>query len=164
MTDIVKDVQYALQEAPGIQALVVEPYIGKDAGWVNGWIFDSSLSTRIENTQRCAIVVSYGGGWRPPLDSNTVRFPLVVVDIWADPTRDTDNSVLTHDAKTKCFHIYSEVFKVLHLLDRSTDDGGAIYFDQTRIISSESLGEPDLSWVQDGNGARMLRSRFGISY
>ena len=89
---------------------------------------------------------------------------MVVVDIWADPTRAAHNSVVTHDAKAKCFRIYEEVFKVLHLTKRSTDDGESIYFNQTRIISSEALGEPDLSWVQDGNGARMLRCRFGISY
>lgn len=164
MTDIVAAVQTALQEDAGIQALVAAPYIGEDAGWVNGWIFDSTLGARIENSQRCAIVVSYGGGWNAPLDSNLVRFPLVVVDIWADPTRAADNSVLTHDAKAKCFRIYDEVFRTLHLLDRADSSGEFIYFGDTRIMSSEALGEPDLQWVNDGNGARMLRCRFGISY
>lgn len=164
MTDIVKDVQYALQAAPGIQSLVVAPYIGKDAGWVNGWIFDSSLQVGMENSQRCAIVINYGGGWFPPLEGNTNRFPMVVVDIWADPTRGIDNSVTVDDAKSKCFKIFDEVFKVLHLVNRDTPSGGAIFFDQTRIISSELLGEPDLTKVDDGNGAKMLRCRFGISY
>lgn len=164
MTDIVEAVQTALQDDAGIQALVVAPYLGEDAGWVNGWIFDSALGTRIENSQRCAIVVSYGGGWNAPPDGNLVRFPLVVVDIWADPTRSADNSVLKHDAKAKCFTIYDEVYRVLHRVDRADDNGDFIYFGGLRIISSESLAEPDLQWVTDGNGARMLRCRFGISY
>lgn len=164
MTDIVNAVQQALQEHPPIQALVAEPYIGSDAAWVNGWIFDSSLSTRIENSQRCAIVVSYGGGWNVPLDGNTVRFPQVIVDIWADPTRAADNSVSVDDAREKALKIYDAVFSLLHRVKRSTDDGGAIYFGGVRVITSESLGEPDLQPVIDGNGAKMLRCRFGLSY
>lgn len=164
MTDIAKDVQAYLQAHPAVQEMVTDPYIGSDDAWVHGWIFDSNLKVRIENSQRCAIVVSYGGGWFPSLESNTVRFPLVVVDIWADPTRKADMSVAVDDAKTKCFDIYDAVFKALHLVNRDTPSGGAIFFDQTMITSSESLGDPDLTWVDEGNGARMLRGRFGLSY
>jgi hypothetical protein len=163
-TDIVKDVQYYLQEQPEIQALVTPPYIGSDDGWVNGWIWDSNLQGRIENSQLCAIVISYAGGWVAPLDDHTVSFPAVVVDIWADPSRKEDNSVLVHDAKTKCFTIHAAVKKALHLNQkRSRSDASAIYFGNTRVTSSELLGEPDLQWVTDGNGARMLRARYGIS-
>jgi hypothetical protein len=164
VTDIVKDVQYALQESPSIQELVTSGLIGSGAGWVNGWIFDSDLSVRMENTQKCAIVVSYAGGHRALEPDSQTHIPLVVVDIWADPTREADNSVRVHDAKTKAFTVYDAVHKTLHLIDRGTSSGGAVFFDQTRIISSEVLGEPELNWVTDGNGTRMLRCRVGISY
>lgn len=164
MTDIVAAVQQHLQQHPAVQALVQAPYIGKDSGWVNGWIFDSELSVRIENSQRCAIVISYAGGWRTAEEKSTTRFPSVAVDIWADPTRSADNSVLVHDAKTKCFRIYDAVFEALHLREITNEDGSFLYFSDVRITSSESLGEPNLQWVTDGNGARMLRAIFGISY
>lgn len=157
--NIAKEVQIYLQSDPGIQALVVAPYIGKDSAWKHGWIFDSKLQVRMENTQRCAIVVSYAGGWTAPQDSNTFNFPQVVVDIWADPTRKSDHSVSVDDARDKCFTVYKKVFQALHLLDRRD-----IQFGDTRIISSEALSEPELSPVTNGNGAYMLRCRFGISH
>lgn len=164
MTDISADVVYYLQNAPSVQDVVTPPYIGSDDAFVNGWIFDSNLMVRQENTQRCAIVVSYGGGWAAPLDGNTAHFPSVVVDIWADPTRNEDNSPTTDDAKAKCFFIHDAVFKALHLAHHADVDGNSpIYFDNTRVTSSELIGEPTLTWITDGNGARMLRSNYGIS-
>lgn len=160
MTDIVKDVQVALQDAPGIQALVTEGLIGKDNAWVNGWIFAYDIIGKIENTQKCAVVVSYGGGWRAPEEGSQERFPIVVVDIWADPTRHPDNSVKVADAESKAFRVYSEIRKVLHLLERQN-----IVFNETPIASSEAMYEPDpIQKVTSGNGARFLRSRFSISY
>jgi hypothetical protein len=162
--DIAKDVQYYLQSSPEVQSVVKEPLIGVDDAWVNGWIFDSKLSVRQENTQRCAIVVSYGGGWSSPLDGSTASFPVVVVDIWADPTRSADNSILKDDAKTKCFTVHAAVKRALHLAHHEANSGEApIYFNQTRVTSSELLGEPELSPVSEGNGAYMLRCRYGIS-
>lgn len=159
MTDITKDVQYYLQNSEHVQELVIAPYIGSDDGWVNGWIFDSKLSTRIENSQRCAIVISYAGGSDTPIPGNSASFPAIVVDIWADPTRDADHSVIVDDAKTKCFTIHEAVKKALHL-----PNSQGIVFDETRITSSELLGEPELNPVIDGNGAKMLRARYGISF
>lgn len=163
MTDVSKAVQYALQEHPPIRDLVTQGVIGKDAAWVNGWVFDSSLRVVLENTQKCAIVVSYGGPWETPDPSNTFRSPSVAVDIWADPTRNPDNSVKFDDAKTKCFDIYDAVFSLLHRTNRDTASGGSLFFDSLRVLASQSLGEPDLTSVSDGNGAKMLRARFGLT-
>jgi hypothetical protein len=164
-SDIVKDVQFYLQQQPEIQALLAVPgLIGSDDAWVNGWIWDSSLQGRIENTQQCAIVVSYAGGWLAPLDDSSASFPAVVVDIWADPTRAEDNSVRVNDAKTKCFTIHAAVKRALHLNQhRARNDASAIYFGNTRVTTSELLAEPDLQPVSDSNGAHMLRARYGIS-
>lgn len=162
MTDIAKDVQIAIQEHPAVQQLVASGVIGSDAAWVNGWIFDSDLQVVLENTQKCAIVVSYGGSWQAPPDSNTVRFPSVRVDIWADPTRDEDHSVKLNDAAAKCFAIYDAIFPLLHRPNRDTDSGGSILLNGTRVTALESLAEPELSRVDNGNGARMLRGRFGL--
>ena len=162
--DIAKDVQFHLQLSPLIQELVRFPFIGKDDAWVNGWIFDTNLKCVLENSQRCAIVINYAGGWTAPLEGNTVSFPIVLVDIWADPTRSEDNSVLFEDARLKCFKIHAAVKRVLHIVDRSSNSGEAVLFNTTRITSSELLTEPDLSPVEDSNGAYMLRARYGISY
>lgn len=165
MSTIVKAVQQAIQDADNIQALVAEGVIGKDSGWVNGWIFDSALSVRMESTQKCAIVVSYGGGWLPPLEDGLTRFPRVVVDIWADPLRDASTgSVLEDDAADKAFRVYHEVRKVLHRIDRSGPGGSSIYFGDLRISSSVAADEPELHKVTDGNGAKMLRCVFNITY
>lgn len=162
MTDISADVQYYLQHAPEIEELVTEPYIGVDEAYSNGWIFDSNLKVRLQNTQRCAIVISYGGGYRGfRLKPDTAGYPLCIVDIWADPTRNDDFSVKTDDAKAKCFVIYTALKKVLN--HPMNDMGAPLYFDQTRITSSEIFGEPVLSWVENGNGARMLRSTLAFT-
>ncbi len=164
MTDIVKAVQEGLQNAPAIQALVAPPYIGEDAAWDMGWIFDAKLRVTLENTQLCAIVVNYGGGWSPPNIHNTMRFPQVVVDIWADPTRNSDHSVKYDDARAKAFRVYEAVYKVMHTVNRSLPAGTSIHWGDERIVSSEALAEPDITPVSDGNGAYMLRARFGITY
>jgi hypothetical protein len=163
-SDIVRDVQYYLQGSSPVQELVEPPYIGKDAAWVNGWIFDSNLKVAIENTQLCAVVVSYGGGWAAPQDDSTAEFPLIVVDIWADPTRADDHSVELEDAKTKCFAIHKAIKKALHFSQRVSPEGSSpLYFQNTRVTSSELLGEPALTPVLDGNGAMMLRCRYGVT-
>lgn len=164
MVDISKDVQYYLQHHPAIEALIASKAIGSDEAWVNGWIFDSNLQVRMENTQQCALVVNYAGGWSSPLEGNLAHFPMVVVDIWSDPTRKEDNSPKFDDAKTKAFDVFDAVFSALHLAHHETDDGQVIYFNQTRVTSCELIGEPLLSPVANGNGAKMLRCNFGISY
>lgn len=160
MSDITSDVQYYLQNHPLIQALVVDPYIGKDDGWVNGWIFDSEMQVRMENTQRCAISVTYAGGFNPLLEDNTARFPLLAVDIWADPERAEDETPVPLNAKTKAFHIFDEgVFPALHL-----NKHGEYYFNETRVTSCEILGEPLMLTPPDGNGLKILRANVAISY
>lgn len=163
MTDIVKDVQVELQNAPGIAALVAEGLIGKDTGFTKGWIFDSNLFVRMENSQKCSIVVSYAGGWNAPDSDSQTYFPAVYVDIWADPTRNADNSVKVQDARAKAFRVYEQVKKVLHLTRRS-ENGHPVRFNNTVISSSEILGEPELEKVSDGDGAYMMRLRVGISH
>lgn len=164
MTDIVEAVQTRLQEFPPVQDLVTAELIGKDAGFVNGWIFDSSLSVSLEGKQKAAIVVSYGGGHDTPDPDSAVKFPVVVVDIWADPTRSDDGSVAVHDAKSKVFRVWDAVDAALHIQKRTEEDGTALFFGDVRIITSQRLGDPDLQWVKDGDGARMLRCRYGITY
>jgi hypothetical protein len=165
VVDISADVQYYLQSSPEIQVLVETGIIGSDEAWTNGWIFDSNLLVRMENSQKCAIVVSYGGGWTVPLDDSSAAFPVVVVDIWADPQRFEDFSpVDSVNAKRKAFLVHAAVKRALHLTQHRSNNGSpAVYFDKTRVTSSELLGEPDLQPVSDGNGARMLRARYGIS-
>lgn len=164
MTDIVKAVQAGLQDAEAVQAMITAPYIGEDDAWDKGWIFDSKLRVTLENTQRCAIVINRAGGWATPNEHNNMRFPLIVVDIWADPTRNTDHSVKYDDAEDKANDIFDAVRSVMHTVDRGRSGGGFIYWGDERITSSESLAEPDTTPVKDGNGAYMLRARFGITY
>lgn len=162
--DIVKAVQAGLQDSPIIQALTTAPYIGEDAAWTKGWIFDRKLRVAVENSQRCAVVINSSFGWTVPNTYNTARFPLVVVDIFADPTRNADHSVALDDAETKARHIYDELFKVMHTVNPSSANGLSIFWGDLRITSSESLAEPSVTPVADGNGLVLLRARFGVTH
>lgn len=162
------DARNWLAQQPEVTSL-----LGSDEIWAT-WIFaNESPHRRIENTQKCAVVIFVQDAWAPANGHNTLSFPRLFVDVWADPTRASDNSVSVQDAKDKIHSVYKAVDKYLHTLHRSTANGGAIRWGTAAeitdgsasiIVSSERLdGYPALSPVADGNGAWMGRVAYGVT-
>lgn len=137
-------------------------------------IFDERpVGARFEGKGKCIIVVAYGGTWTVANEHNTLRFPRIFVDIWADPTRNADKSVQVYDADDKIEVIQNLVDKHLHLVNKSRPDGlpwiwgtAEQMSEKTGVIidgSSRTMG-PDISPISDTDGAMMGRTTYNISH
>lgn len=134
-------------------------------------IYDSRPEATIENTGKSMIVISTENGWGAN-NHNTARFPTLVVDIWTDPTRNSDNSVKRQDAILKAEAVYLAVDKFLHLVDASVPGGGAVFWGTAtqvaqktgvRITSSVRTNEPDYRPAIDDQGAVVATIRYDVS-
>ena len=97
--------------------------LGRSASW-DTWIFDERpVNVHVENTSRCLIVVNEDDQWTSPNEHNTLNFPKLFVDVWADPTRNADRSVQIFDAKDKIQEIQKFIDRHLHLVDPSNYNG-----------------------------------------
>lgn len=144
--------------------------LGRSTKWPEGWVFDMKPYVAIENKQRVLIVVSQQGGWSAPNSHNTMKFPRIAIDVWADPTRNDDNSVSIDDADDKIVDVLKYVARTLNKVNLSAEFiemwGTADEIASKTgvpILASQQLDEVELSPMSDGNGARMGRVYFGIT-
>lgn len=136
------------------------------------WVFDEKpTGAKIERTQKCLIVINEGPQWTSPNTHNTLKFPTLLVDIWADPTRNPDGSVQLEDAKAKIEAIQKQVDRVLNLIDSGTPAGGLWIFgteaqvtSKTGVAVSESKRSsgPEYAEVTDSEGSWMGRLTYNV--
>lgn len=166
MTSLSLNVRNQLARRVSLTAL-----LGSSAHWTT-WIFDQRpIGIKVENTQKCMIVVNEFRPFTSPNEHNTMRFPQITIDIWADPTRNSNLSVKTYDADNKIEAIAKEVDAVMHTVDRGTPSGMPIIWGTQAqelaktgsvIAGSERLDGPDYSDVKDSEGTRMGRLIYGV--
>ena len=154
------------------QDLTLTTLLGKSQTWAT-WIFDESpVGVRIENTSSCLIVVSEDDQYTSPNAHNSMEFPRVFVDIWADPLRNTDRSIRVNDATTKIKNIQRLVDKHLHLVSPSGPLGAPVIWGTasqilaktgTVVAGSTRLSGPRFSGVRDSEGTIMGRLVYGIN-
>lgn len=145
--------------------------LGGDTTW-STWIFEDSPRVLVENSGSVMIVVSEDGGWAGANEYNTARFPRLLIDIWADPTRNPDGSVRKKDAKKKIDAVYKAVDKCLHLVHKSLPGGLSIQWGTAeqmaertglRIDGSVRSGEPSYDPTFDNEGGYMARVVYNVS-
>lgn len=138
------------------------------------WIFDQRpVKVAIEGTQTCMIVVNELTQYTSPNDHNTLAFPRLIVDIWADPTREAPGGAPTvYDAPEKVEAIAKLVNRHFHLVDSGTASGGIVIWGTAEeiaartgvaITGSKRLDGPDYSDVRDSEGSVMGRLTFGVN-
>lgn len=146
--------------------------LGRSESW-DTWIFsDHPQQVTIENNGRCLVVVTEDDQWASPNQHNTMDFPQVFVDIWADSTRNSDRSVQVFDAKDKILKIKPLIDRHLHLVNLSNPEGLPYMWgtadeilNKTGVIvaGSQRISGPKLSPVLDSPGAWMGRITYGIN-
>ena len=137
------------------------------------WVCDEEpVNIKVEGTSRCLIVVNEEGTWTSPNEHNTMRFPRLQVDIWADPTRNEDKSVRFHDAKTKIMAIQEVVDSYFHMVDPSGPEGLPRFWGTldeilshtgVMVVGSHRLTGPEFFPIRDGDGGFMGRSTYGLN-
>ncbi len=162
------------------QDTAVTALLGRSTKW-DTWIFADQPFVKLENTQRVLIVITEQGQWQAPNPHNTARFPRMVVDIWADPTRNEDHSVQKYDADDKIEAVQKVIDRHFHTVNLDVDSQDPAYLgvkgmpriwgnaeeieERTGLVvtGSQRLDGPDLSDISNGNGGRMGRLVYGVA-
>ncbi len=165
---------------PALQALDI---MGKDTGadivWPL-WVWADRPQRLIENTQKCGIVFSVGRPWTAPNGHNTMKFPTLVMDIWADPTRNSDGSVKKRDAEAKIEIVADVINKLLHNVNDALPTDAPVWMGVrgiTRIwgtaseimnrtgyfvFSSKQASGPEFSDMANNDGGQMGRYTYQL--
>lgn len=155
-----------------VQDKELTPLIGRSQSW-GYWIFeDEPTGAKFEKTSKVLIVVSEGDAWAPSNGHNTLWFPTLYVDIWADPTRNANGSVRTPDAKDKIERIARIVDRHFHRVDSADLNGMPIVWGTSEEISAKTgvivtgslrgSGNVIYSPIRDAEGAWMGRLTYNI--
>lgn len=172
-------------QLPEVISRVSAGSIGSSATWAEGWVFDSTLSGVIlDNESAKAAIVFTQSNWQEPNAHNTALFPLITMDIWAAPTRDSENSIVEYDADDLIESIFKDIRPYFHTVNKDVpgvsgdpyvsylgSPGQLRYWgtssqiaDKTGvpIISSQHINSSDFRDVVGGNGVRVRSHMFGI--
>lgn len=148
----------------------VTSLVGTDTQ-VGEWLFVNVPEATVENSSTCLVVIYTEDGWGAN-QHNTARFPTLVIDIWADPTRNPDRSVRWRDADLKAEAVYLAIDKHLHRVSNSEPGGASVIWGTAeeianktgvRIISSSRVNEPSSRPAFDDQGAVIWTVRYDVS-
>jgi hypothetical protein len=113
----------------------VRGYVGGDG------VFKNELFEHVDGRGTRKVVVRHDGGWRLPDSIQTVRFPLVAVDCWADCSRADDGEIMQRDAVDNAWAVWNAVDPAMN--HRRNEFWGAIGVNQGLYVMQSWLwGEP----------------------
>lgn len=145
------------------QQAAVSAVLGTDNVW-DLWLFQDKLLTRVESSGKIACVLKQKGSWTSPNDHNTMRFPRLITEFYADPDRDSKNNVVTPlSAKDRILAAHEVIDSLLHVVsghDQWWPSQGAA--GACRILRSTRQGELDWFDVKDGDGVLQATVSYAI--
>lgn len=154
------------------QDTALRALLGRSQSWET-WIFaDNPLNVHVEGNSRSLVVVSEGNPWTSMNTDNTMHFPTLLVDVWSDPTRNSDGSVRIDDARDKIETIASLLDKHFHRVHPSGAGGRAVIWGTAtqitnrtgyRVHQSHRSGGIDYSPISDTDQAWMGRLTYRIT-
>lgn len=121
-------------------------------------IWPYRLWTRMEGSQKTSIVVAREGGWAAANTHNTLRFPRLVLNVWADPLRDGQNNNVDPRVQSRANACFEIADKYLHLTG-----GPERWFGDIRVVSCVRLTEPVIYDVADGDGLVRLQAYYAVT-
>ncbi len=125
------------------------------------WLFQYELWAKdlIEGSESTALVISSDGGWAGPNLQNTLRFPRLQIDVYADPIRDHGNNVIDPgEVQRRAYRAFQVVDKYLHRVNSETQMWGTI-----RTVSCSRLTEPVVYRVPDGDGLLRCQVYYAVA-
>jgi hypothetical protein len=138
--------------------------LGSDATY-STWIFRWRPYVIVEGTSSAAIVLSRRAAHAAPNTHNTMRFPRLQVEIFADELRNAaGNPTRAARAEDYCESVFDVMDKYLHRPDAKGFYWGAEGDDPgLRILSSWRLDELDVVDVPDGDGMVRGLVSYGVT-
>jgi hypothetical protein len=120
------------------------------------WIFVRNVYTRMEDasivkgSQAVSLVCCFMGSSSPPVNSSTVRFQRLEVDIWVDPLRDSMGNVTSpSETELRGNYVFSVIDSHLH---RVATDQNTVQWGDLITVASTRMSEPVWYPVPDGDG------------
>lgn len=138
----------------------VTTMVGSSPEWLI-WIWRWKPRVEMEGTGKRSIVISRPRPWSVPSRFHTTSFDLVVVDCYADPTRDAQGRPTKEDGEERALLLCDEVRKVMHRVDHGGfewgDSNGKI-----RVVSSVAGQDPEVVRLEDSEVVR-ARQTFEVT-
>lgn len=160
-TDLAVAAHRRLSAVSGIAAALSSPASFTPAGV---WLFVRELQTVVEGSGAAAAVLREEGSWTRPNSHNTARFPRLYVDIYADCSRDSNQTITKKDAEPRARAVWEYFQTVLHRTDAFAEIWGATSSDSgLRVWGSQLQALPDIYPVSDWEGGVHLSARYGLS-
>lgn len=154
--DIVSGAVTYLRAQPELIDAVSTFVIG---GQPTAGIFQYRPWAKFEGTGKTGAVISNEGGWATANMHNTLRFPRLTVNIWADPLRDNVHNVVDPGEVMRRAHATYRVFdKYLH-----RTGGPEVMWGQLRILACVRLVEPTIYIVPDGDGLVRCQVNYAVT-
>lgn len=135
-------------ETAARRELLKEPTIN---AYVQNRVNKFSLTQRVDGTGKTAIVVRRGGAWGTPDPVQTSAYPILTVDCWADPSRDSDGMVSVDDAPDKALALARVVDRFIHN-QRDVFWGAGGTDKGLMVVSTQRWSEPILITASDSHG------------
>lgn len=113
----------------------------------------------IEGSSGTAVIVESDGGWAGANIYNTMRFPRLLINVWADPIRDQGlNGVDPGEVRRRADQTFWVLDSHLH-----RPQGGTQMWGQLRTVDCARLTEPVAYAVPDGDGLVRLQAYYAVS-
>lgn len=120
-------------------------------------IFQHSVFVPIEGRSTTAAVIAYSGGDGANVH-NTMRFPRIMLEIWADPLRDRGRNTVDPGEVWRRINATFTVFdRALH-----RPQGGVQMWGTVRTINCTRMAEPAVYPVPDGDGLLRAATFYGV--
>lgn len=127
-------------------------------GTIGPGIWGYRAWTRMEGTGKTAVVIAHDGGWAAPNTHNTLRFPRLVVTVWADPKRDATKNDIDPYVQKRADACFQVLDKHLH-----RTGGPSIFWGTLRVVTCVRLTEPNMYPVPDGDGLIRLQTFYAVT-
>lgn len=153
--DIVTGCVKWLRAKPDVVAAVDEFQIG---GQLSPGIWGYRTWTRMEGGSKTAAVIAHDGGWATPNPHNTLRFPRIVLNIWADPVRDAQKNDVDPWVQRRANNTFEIIDKHLH-----RTGGPEVWWGSIRVVSCVRMTEPMRYPTSDGDGLIRLQAYYAVT-
>lgn len=152
--DIVQGAIKFLQAQPDVLAV-----LGSYPGTTVPYLFQRKLWVDVEGTSSTACLLFSEGGWTGSNLYNTMRFPRLSMEIWADPLRDGQNNV------TDPGEVWRRANRAYQVIDQHLHrpQGGRQWWGSLRTIDCVRMAEPTVYEVPDGDGLIRLLVSYAVT-
>lgn len=124
-------------------------------GYVGQKIYKHELMEAVDGTGGRALVIRKNGGWGDVQTVNTDEYPHLVIDCWADASRDPDGMIVASDAIDNAYALYRVVDSVMgRVRDVVWGAGGTSR--GVMVMSCGKTGEPMHETSKDSHNSTKL--------